>query len=108
MVLDTSTLFVAARAMGRVLFIIGVGSVAAQSGLLDKPARSCLANFNLNLFLTNASFPSGPRPCRRRTYSCPCPFPAAIAPGALPWPFNKWLPWLFNLALPLALQAAVP
>ena len=50
MVLDISTLFVAARAMGRVLFIIGVGSAAAQSGLLDKPARSCLANFNLNLF----------------------------------------------------------
>ena len=50
MALDTSTLFVAARAMGRVLFIIGVGSVAAQSGLLDKPARSTLANFNLNLF----------------------------------------------------------
>ena len=50
MVLDMSTLFVAARAMGRVLFIIGVGSAAAQSGLLDKPARSCLANFNLNLF----------------------------------------------------------
>ena len=50
MVLDISTLFIAARAMGRVLFIIGVGSAAAQSGLLDKPARSCLANFNLNLF----------------------------------------------------------
>jgi len=48
--LDTSTLFVAARAMGRVLFIVGIGSVAAQSGLLDKPARSCLANFNLNVF----------------------------------------------------------
>ena len=50
MVFDPSTLFVAARAMGRVLFIIGVGSAAAQSGLLDKPARSCLANFNLNVF----------------------------------------------------------
>ena len=47
---DASTLFVAARAMGRVLFIVGVGSAAAHSGLLDKPARSTLANFNLNVF----------------------------------------------------------
>ena len=48
--MDTSSFFVAARAMGRVLFIIIVGCTAAHNKLLDKPTRSKLAQLNLKVF----------------------------------------------------------